>query len=320
MYTITETGRGDNPQSPQLNSDTRELLGWLQAGNPWAYLWTDYAENDKHHGTSLWYRVQDGPPDPPAAWRGHNVYFSVHGCYTCGGVHDRSGKDGWRLGHANCLYADFDAKTYGSIDAILAHLDDLWRADILYPTALVSSGGGVHAYWVFEQPVNLRNAAHRARLELVQRVWVDMVVRADAAAKDMARVLRLPGTLNHKYDPPRLVELIEFSRKRIFPLRVVGDVVWPYLELHEEQERIRQERAAALADGNSSWLRLVRGAERLAQKGARHNLALWLARKLREEGCPEIVAAELIGDFVRTHITDRPTGREAEGIVRYVYR
>ncbi len=146
-----------------------------------------------------------------------------------------------------------------------------------------------------------------------------MLVRADAAAKDMARVLRLPGTLNHKYDPPRLVELIEFSRKRIFPLRVVGDVVWPYLELHEEQERIRQERAAALADGNSSWLRLVRGAERLAQKGARHNLALWLARSC---------ARRMPGD--RRRRVDRRLradayhgsahGTRGGRIVRYVYR
>ncbi|MDI9547707.1 MAG: hypothetical protein QM346_08895 [Chloroflexota bacterium] len=317
MNMIHQDGRGNNPQS-QVNSDTRELLRELHAHNPWAYLWTDYTDDEEFHGTSLWYRVQDGPPEPPAAWG--NVYFSVHGCHERGGMRQRGGRDGWRLGYANCLYADFDAKVYGSVDAILTHLDDLWRADILYPTALVASGGGVHCYWLFEQPVNLRKPAHRARLELVQQVWVDAVVRADSAAKDMARVLRLPGTFNHKYSPPRPVELIEFNRKQIFPLSVVADVVWPYVELHEEQQRIRQERAAALAGKDSSWVRLYRAAERLAYKGTRHNLTLWLAHKLREEGCPEILAAELINEFVQAHITDRPTGREAEGIVRHAYQ
>ncbi len=69
---------------------------------------------------------------------------------------------GHRLGYANCLFADFDYKRgYGSVEGVLAHLDDLWNDGVPYPTATVATGGGVHAYWVLERAVDLRKTAHR---------------------------------------------------------------------------------------------------------------------------------------------------------------
>ncbi len=92
--------------------------------------------------------------------------------------------------------------------------------DLIYempmkPTAVVSSGYGLQAWWLFEQPWILTNAADRIEAGMTSAGWV---ARANkVAAKhgwrldpvgDLARVLRLPGTWNRKGAEPRAVEVV----------------------------------------------------------------------------------------------------------------
>lgn len=71
---------------------------------------------------------------------------------------------------------------------------------------LVDSGGGVHVYWPLQEEVSID--AWRPVAEALKRaakqhdLRIDMTVTADAA-----RVLRMPGTLNWKYNPPKPVTL-----------------------------------------------------------------------------------------------------------------
>jgi len=71
---------------------------------------------------------------------------------------------------------------------------------------LVDSGGGVHAYWPLDEdapPAQWQPVAEAfKRLAKQEGLPIDMTVTADAA-----RVLRMPGTHNWKYDPPRPVQL-----------------------------------------------------------------------------------------------------------------
>lgn len=79
---------------------------------------------------------------------------------------------------------------------------DRLRAFPLKPTFTIASGtsDNVHAYWVLEQPVapDVGERLNRA---------VAAALAADERATDAARVLRLPGTLNHKSVPPAAVVL-----------------------------------------------------------------------------------------------------------------
>lgn len=74
---------------------------------------------------------------------------------------------------------------------------------------LVSSGGGLHAYWPLTEsvaiPVWKQTAENLKRLCAHAGMKIDMSVTADAA-----RVLRFPGTRNHKakYPKPRPVQLL----------------------------------------------------------------------------------------------------------------
>jgi hypothetical protein len=70
------------------------------------------------------------------------------------------------------------------------------------PTLTVASGtpGHTHAWWSLAHPIPASLIA-RANRRLA------FAIGADLKATDPARILRLPGTLNHKHDPPTPVTL-----------------------------------------------------------------------------------------------------------------
>ncbi len=90
----------------------------------------------------------------------------------------------------------------------------LLEAVPLAPSAIVATGGGFHVYWLFRRLWQLTDEAERtAAAALVAAVQAAVRRRAaehgwavDPTA-DLARLLRLPGTVNHKSQPPRPVVL-----------------------------------------------------------------------------------------------------------------
>jgi hypothetical protein len=73
------------------------------------------------------------------------------------------------------------------------------------PTFRIASGGGQHIYFRLDKPAT---QADIPRVERVNRGLVAFL-GGDKAATDASRVLRIPGTLNLKYTPPRVVTIIE---------------------------------------------------------------------------------------------------------------
>jgi hypothetical protein len=73
----------------------------------------------------------------------------------------------------------------------------------LPPTLLVASGtpGHVHAYWALTEPLD-RIPVEEANRRLAE------AVEGDPVCYDAARILRPPGTLNHKHAPPLPVRQI----------------------------------------------------------------------------------------------------------------
>lgn len=75
------------------------------------------------------------------------------------------------------------------------------------PSIVIHSGYGLHVWWALDEPIILKTAADRVRARRVSDGWV---ATYDCIAKglgfdcdkvgDLARVLRIPGTLNHKLD------------------------------------------------------------------------------------------------------------------------
>jgi hypothetical protein len=97
------------------------------------------------------------------------------------------------------LWADCDEKRPDSL-VRLRHFEPR-------PTVVVGSGGGRHAYWLLDRPIEPGDA-RRLGAGIAHSLDADLVY-------DPQRSLRPPGTLNHKarYGNPRPVELLYVNPK-----------------------------------------------------------------------------------------------------------
>jgi len=195
------------------------LLEWLHRGGRYAYRWT------AHNKRSLWYEVGKAPRSVPS---NVDIYFGVHPCIAIpptnadGEVKEahsvRSQKD--FIAAVNALYSEFDDKDFSSADARRQHVDDLQPA----PSARVESGGGEHCYWLLTSPHILDNNSARQEAASVQAGWVQLM-GGDDGAKDLARVLRIPGSMNHKYSPARPVKLTKFDTGQTYTFDDLAQLV-----------------------------------------------------------------------------------------------
>ena len=122
--------------------------------------------------------------------------------------HDEKGKD--HVSRLTCAWGDFDVspietpKTpYRSQAQVVAALE----AAELRPDILVSSGSGVHGYWLLDEP-----STDLQRVEALNRA-IRGKLGGDNAI-DAARILRLAGTYNRKRPTPELVRLVRCSREQ----------------------------------------------------------------------------------------------------------
>src|SRR5271157_3634427 len=126
-----------------------------------------------------------------------HVYFGVLG---------REGNAGAaaNVKEAHCVWADIDFKGLqdGQVEAdgIVATFDHT-------PSLRINSGGGYHLYWFLSEPTTDLSRVDRILKGLIPRL------KADAKAAEIARVLRVPESQNWKYDPPRRVEIEDFTEE-----------------------------------------------------------------------------------------------------------
>lgn len=109
--------------------------------------------------------------------------------------HDRA--DYSRFPYANWLWADFDLKVA---------TEDKIKIACENAEMVVASGGGFHAYWrLSETAVFGQNADPEQFQRALKRFQQNLLPGCDPV-HDLARILRVPGTTNHKRgEPVRLV-------------------------------------------------------------------------------------------------------------------
>ena len=95
------------------------------------------------------------------------------------------------------------------------------------PTIIVKSGGGVHLWWILTEPVEIPSENKRHPYERRSIVAMTQTVHDVCAAfwtrtgwkldntSELARVLRVPGTRNHKTTPPQPVTA-KFHPERLY--------------------------------------------------------------------------------------------------------
>lgn len=96
----------------------------------------------------------------------------------------------------------------------------------LSPSLVVDSGGGFHLYWLFKEPWILDSKQERDNAAALSEGWQTYLYGQGTRRRwsldltaDLARVFRIPGTLNRKelYETPRLVEVVGGSDSRFIP-------------------------------------------------------------------------------------------------------
>ena len=115
-------------------------------------------------------------------------------------IEDRKG-DAKHCQTLPCLFVDADYKHLGEDETIRRI-----NACKLPPSMVVESGAGLHVYWMLKQPFYLKNEMKDAKRWL-SHIAASVADVVDETVSEPARVLRIPGSWNHKYDPPRLVTL-----------------------------------------------------------------------------------------------------------------
>jgi hypothetical protein len=134
--------------------------------------------------------------------------------------------------HLKSVWLDVDVKDKGyatTADAIRALGTFYTVAGLPAPTVIVGSGsGGLHVYWTFEHaitPDEWRPLAF-ALAEATRRHGF----RCDTSCTvDSARILRVPGTFNHKSDPPTKVALAVTQLRPDLPVEVMRQALAPYM-------------------------------------------------------------------------------------------
>jgi hypothetical protein len=148
--------------------------------------------------------------------KGVNVYF---GCATRDGRRHPELKSNTLGGKVNCreitaLWCEIDFKETPRDKAL-----ERISAFKFPPSIVISSGGGLHLYWLLAAPID----AQDARIEPTLKRIVD-VLHADPACKDIARVLRPPQTKNFKYAVPQDVMVVKEEWNRRYRLEDFANV------------------------------------------------------------------------------------------------
>jgi hypothetical protein len=206
-----------------------KVLPWPQEGEPPAYVnihWT-LTKLNTHTGKPIW----TGRACRSVAEAANTVAWALKGgdtkdIYVCmssqlEALEKTSGKGNKYLAPIRSqenvvalksLFLDLDAKgedknSYATVAlAAKALAAFITTMDLPKPSALVTSGGGLHVYWVLDRALTIAEWQPLA-FALAEATKVHGLKCDTGCTIDSARILRVPGTFNRKLDAPRPVGL-----------------------------------------------------------------------------------------------------------------
>jgi hypothetical protein len=181
------------------------------------------------------------------------------------------------------------------------------------PSAIIDSGGGLHAYWLLSEPVTLDENSRKQAAGILRGLF--SALGGDPQyVKSVASVMRLPNSLNTK--PERggvIVTLVELHPDRRYPL---SDFAW--LESHAQVERIGSLHVVTL-NGNGQHPLPKRTEDYLvsgATEGNRNTELFQAACQLRDAGHSQ---SETEAQLVQRYVADGCSEKEALATIRSVY-
>jgi P4 family phage/plasmid primase-like protien len=134
------------------------------------------------------------------------------------------------------------------LPALWADLDHKPPLDVLLtcpmpPSVIIDSGRGLHPYWLLDEPEDISAAESNDHPLVGLLRSLARVFNGDRAVCDLARIMRLPGTLNSKHQDTVEVSIIHQTDRRYslpdlqdwlsWQRELIGDQVDPFLAAAE---------------------------------------------------------------------------------------
>lgn len=118
---------------------------------------------------------------------------------------------------------------------------------ILEPSIIIHSGGGIHCYWLFQEPMEIKSISDKHFAEKMLARIQNVFIRLGRVkgfhidnTSDLARVLRLPGTLNLKSRiNPKPVHIQMFEPERRYTIVEICQAVQSLEALLPEEPLVR---------------------------------------------------------------------------------
>lgn len=152
-----------------------------------------------------------------------NIYFGV--CLRKRILpNNLRGKDS-DISTVTALYADIDIKSKAHAETALPssvnEAMEFSNSLPLKPSILVNSGNGLHAYWLLNNPFKIQSTNDKDYISSIFRGW-SRVLSAKAFehgwkldnVSDLARVLRVPGSINYKLKNMAICEVLDLNKMK----------------------------------------------------------------------------------------------------------
>ncbi len=225
----------------------------------------------------------------------------AHDVYV--GVAPRLGEVGTKEGVTRllALWGDLDCKGNHTSESRLDQLERL----LCPPSMLVWSGGGYHPYWMLRDSIQGPEELARAE-KIMQRIAEGL---DGDAVYDRSRILRVPGTLNHKQEDPRPVRLVQHDPKQRYTLDQLEEMVESFPKLEDSE------------NGKTRCGKVPRDVLNTPVPKDKRNVTLTsVAGSLRERGLDEGTITVVLLEVNRLRCVP-PLGEvETQGIARSVSR
>lgn len=146
------------------------------------------------------------------------------------------------------------------VDQAMAFINEL----PIEPSIIVSSGSGLHCYYIFKEPWQLESPEERLQAQAISKGWQDYIRNRTKwhidSTHDLPRVLRLPGTFNVKNSKnPVEVTVISSNDNRYNPSdfsQYAAEITT--VEKRDKFKRNPSDGTASMAIDNCKFLQICR--------------------------------------------------------------
>ena len=193
--------------------------------------------------------------------RGQNIHIGANP------RRDRGESKSNGIACARCIFADFD-----EMDVATARQRWL-KVGLPPPTLTLASGHGIHAYWRLKEPMQDLKAWSWIQKRLIQ------LLDSDGAIHDPARLMRLPGYINHK-KPKAICQIIKADPLRRYDWMFLrANLFFPANPIAKIRSSVKKNRHTYRMDMTRNNKKIMKIAEKVtarwkgAGKGQRNNKA-----------------------------------------------